>query len=62
MKVVIIGGSFGGLSLAYELERLLPPHKCDITLISKDHRFVFIPSLPWLAIGNKTMEQISFEL
>jgi len=62
MKVVIIGGSFGGLSLAYKLERLLPSKKCDITLISKDRRFVFIPSLPWLAMGIKTMEQISFDL
>ncbi len=62
MRIVIIGGSFGGLSLAYELERLLPPHKCDITLISKDQRFVFIPSLPWVATGTKTMEQISFDL
>ncbi len=62
MKVVIIGGSFGGLSLAYELERLLPSKKCDITLISKDRRFVFIPSLPWLVMGIKTMEQISFDL
>ncbi len=62
MKIVIIGGSFGGLSLAYELDRLLPPRKCDITLISKDQQFVFIPSLPWVAIGTKTMEQISFDL
>jgi sulfide:quinone oxidoreductase len=62
MQVVIIGGSFGGLSLAYELKRLLPASKCEITLISKEQRFVFIPSLPWVATGTKTIEQISFDL
>jgi sulfide:quinone oxidoreductase len=62
MKIVIIGGSFGVLSLAYELGRLLPSNKYYITLIAKERRFVFIPSLPWVATGAKTIEQISFDL
>lgn len=62
MKIVVIGGSFGGLTVAYELKRLLPSRKCEITVISKDRRFVFIPSLPWVAMGTKTIEQISFDL
>ena len=62
MKIVVIGGSFGGLTVAYELKRLLPSPKCEITVISRDRRFVFIPSLPWVAMGTKTIEQISFDL
>ena len=62
MKIVIIGGSFGGLTTAHELRRLLGARRHEIIVISKDRRFVFIPSLPWVAIGTKTLEQISFDL
>ncbi len=62
MKIVVIGGSFGGLTVAYELRRLLPAATCEITVLSKERRFVFIPSLPWVAMGTKTIEQISFDL
>ena len=62
MKIVIIGGSFGGLTVAHELRRLLRAEGHEITVISKDRRFVFIPSLPWVAMGTKTLEQISFDL
>ena len=46
-KIVILGGSFGGLTAAFELKRLLG-NKADINLICNDDKFVFIPSLPWL--------------
>lgn len=62
MRIIIIGGSFGGLSTAYRLRKLLDDRKWEIILISKDSRFVFIPSLPWVAMGYKRLEQISFSL
>ncbi len=62
VNIVIIGGSFGGLTTAYELRRRLGPGKAAITVASKDPRFVFIPSLPWVAMGNRSMDQISFDL
>ena len=62
MHIVIIGGSFGGLNVAYDLRRLLPHKAHKITVISKDPRFIFIPSLPWVAMGSKTLNDISFEL
>ncbi len=62
MKVVIVGGSFGGLTTAYELRRRAGPSACEITLISKEPRFVFIPSLPWVTMGARTVDQISFEI
>lgn len=62
MRLVVIGGSFGGLTVAHEMKRRLPHRECDVTVITKDRRFVFIPALPWVALGTKTLEQISFDL
>ncbi|NQV55242.1 MAG: FAD-dependent oxidoreductase [Rhodospirillales bacterium] len=62
MHIVIIGGSFGGLTTAYDLRRLLPRRQYEITVISKERRFIFIPSLPWVAMGSKTIADISFDL
>ncbi|MEE8365945.1 MAG: FAD-dependent oxidoreductase [Gammaproteobacteria bacterium] len=62
MHIVIIGGSFGGLNVAYDLRRLLPHKIHKITVISKEPRFIFIPSLPWVAMGSKTIDSISFAL
>lgn len=45
-KVVVLGGSFGGLTAAFELKRLLGK-EAEITVVSDDDRFVFLPSLPW---------------
>ncbi len=61
-RIVVLGGSFGGLTAAHELRRLLPREQREITLISRDRSFVFIPSLPWVAMGHQTMDDISFDL
>jgi sulfide:quinone oxidoreductase len=62
IRVVVVGGSFGGLTTAFELRRHLSPDKVAIMLISKSRHFVFVPSLPWVAIGTRTTRQISFDL
>jgi sulfide:quinone oxidoreductase len=62
MRIVIIGGSFGGLTAAYELRKHLDKEKCEITLLSKEPDFVFIPSLPWVTMGSRSLDQISFGL
>ena len=49
-KIVVLGGSFGGLTAALELKRLLGA-RADVTVVSDDDRFVFLPSLPWLIMG-----------
>ncbi len=49
-RIVVLGGSFGGLTAALELKRLLGK-KADVTVVSDDDRFVFLPSLPWLIMG-----------
>jgi sulfide:quinone oxidoreductase len=44
-RTAIVGGSFGGLNAAYQLRRRLGD-RTEITLISADADFTFIPSLP----------------
>jgi len=62
MHIVVVGGSFGGLTAAYDLRRLLSRREHQITVISRESRFIFIPSLPWVAMGSKTIADISFDL
>ncbi len=49
-KIVIVGGSFGGLNAAYALRRRLRD-KAEITVISRETEFTFFPSLPWVILG-----------
>lgn len=60
-RIVIIGGSFGGLTVAFELRRLLGK-KAEISLLCDMERFVFIPSLPWLAMGWRKAAGITLPL
>jgi sulfide:quinone oxidoreductase len=61
VKIVVLGGSFGGLTAAFELKRLLRK-EADVTVISDDDKFVFIPSLPWLSMGWRKAADISFAI
>lgn len=62
MRIIVIGGSFGGLTTAFELRKHIDQKKCEIILFSKDPDFVFTPSLPWVVMGYKSMDKISFKL
>ncbi|MFO0751710.1 MAG: FAD-dependent oxidoreductase [Thermodesulfovibrionales bacterium] len=57
-RIVVLGGSFGGLTAAFELKRLLGK-EAEVTVVSDDDRFVFLPSLPWLIMGWRRPEDIS---
>ena len=61
VKIAVIGGSFGGLTAAFELKRLLG-NKAEVTVISDKDKFVFVPSLPWVAMGWRKAEDISLPL
>lgn len=61
VRIVVLGGSFGGLTAAFELKRLLRK-KTDITVVSDLDRFVFVPSLPWLSMGWRRARDITLPL
>lgn len=60
-RVIILGGSFAGLTAAFQLKRKLK-NEAEIVVISRTDRFWFIPSLIWVPFGRRNREQISFEL
>lgn len=60
-RIVVLGGSFGGLTAAFELKRLLG-RKADVTVVSDDDRFVFLPSLPWLIMGWRRPGDITLKV
>jgi len=61
--VAIIGAGIGGMPAAYEmkdeLKKLGGEH--EVTVISNVDYFHFTPSNPWVAIGWRDKQQISFE-
>jgi len=61
--VVIIGAGIGGMPAAYEmkdeLKKLGGEH--EVTVVSNVDYFHFTPSNPWVAIGWRDKEQISFQ-
>lgn len=60
-RIVVLGGSFGGLTAAFELKRLFGK-KAEVTVLCDDDRFVFIPSLPWVAMGERRASDITLPL
>jgi len=60
-NIVIIGGSFGGLTAAIQLKRLLG-HEHRITVVSDNDNFVFMPSVPWVALGWRSAKDVTIDL
>jgi sulfide:quinone oxidoreductase len=59
--IVVIGASTGGLPFAYDIKKTLGKNH-EVTVISNNPNFNFIPSNPWLAVGWRSADDISFEL
>lgn len=51
-RVVIAGGGFGGLYAARRLERLLPNHSAQVTLVADANFLLYTPLLPGAASGT----------
>lgn len=60
-RVVVIGGSFAGLTGALEAKRKLGKDH-EVILISKTEDFVYIPSLIWVPFGWRRVKDISIPL
>jgi len=59
--VIIIGASTGGLPAAYEIKAALGETH-QVSVVSNTPIFHFVPSNPWVAVGWRTRQQISFDL
>src|SRR5437764_1256637 len=51
-RIVIAGGGFGGLYAARKLERLLPSHSAQVTLVADANFLLYTPLLPGAAAGT----------
>lgn len=60
-RVVVLGGSFAGLTAAFDAKRLLRD-EADVVVISNQPLFTFIPSLIWVVPGWRRVEDITFQL
>ena len=52
VRVVIVGGGFGGVYTALALEKLLRPAQAEICLVNRENYFVFQPLLPEVISGS----------
>ncbi|MEK8089614.1 NAD(P)/FAD-dependent oxidoreductase [Thermithiobacillus plumbiphilus] len=59
--IVIIGAGTGGLPLAYEM-RAEFGRQHRVTVINAHSTFSFVPSNPWVGVGWRKREDISFEI
>ena len=57
--ILILGGNFGGMTSAFELQRKLRT-KARIRVVSRQKEFVYIPSLIWVPFGRRSVEDITF--
>ncbi|QMV13104.1 NAD(P)/FAD-dependent oxidoreductase [Vibrio spartinae] len=60
-RTIVIGAGLGGISIAYELKQKLPKDH-EILLINEGAEFHFIPSNPWVALGERTRDQVVLDL
>lgn len=60
-NVLILGGGFGGVICAERLAKLLS-HEHQVTLVSREDRFLFYPALVRLAFRQAELEDISYDL
>jgi len=62
MRIVILGGGFGGLNSALWLSDHLQESEHEIILVADQPNFLFRPSLIWVPFGARKIEDISFSL
>ena len=59
--VVVLGAGLGGAIMAYEMKAQLRPED-TLTVITKDPKYHFVPSNPWVAVGWRTRDDVQVDL
>jgi sulfide:quinone oxidoreductase len=59
--LVVLGAGTGGMPAAYELREALG-REHEITVINERDYFQFVPSNPWVAVGWRDRESITFDI
>jgi sulfide:quinone oxidoreductase len=59
--IVVLGAGTGGMPAAYEIKAEIDKSH-QVTLINAASTFQFVPSNPWIAVGWRTREEVSFEI
>ena len=59
--VVVLGAGLGGAIMAYEVKEQLRKED-TVTVITKDPKYHFVPSNPWIAVGWRKREEITVDL
>jgi sulfide:quinone oxidoreductase len=58
-KVLVLGSNFAGLTAALAVKHQLQDD-VEVTVISKDDRFIFNPSFIWIPFGKRKPQDITF--
>ncbi len=59
--IVVLGAGTGGMPAAYELRAILGTEH-QVTLINENEYFQFVPSNPWVAVGWRDRDSITFDI
>jgi sulfide:quinone oxidoreductase len=59
--IVIVGAGTGGTALAYEMRAALDKQHA-VTVLNESENFQFVPSNPWLGVGWRKRDDISFPI
>ena len=59
--VVVLGAGLGGAIMAYEVKEQLRKED-TVTVITKDPKYHFVPSNPWIAVGWRKRDDITVDL
>ncbi len=59
--VVVLGAGLGGVIMAYEMKDQLRPED-TLTVVTKDPKYHFVPSNPWIPVRWRQREDIQIDL
>ena len=59
--VVVLGAGLGGAIMAYEMKAQLRPED-KLTVVTKDPKYHFVPSNPWVAVNWRTRKDVEVDL